>query len=664
MRLSTATFLGFLGAFTFLILLQWTESFFSTVHIQANVIVEPLPSASSSPSVTPSSSSSSTRTSSTTSTPTSQPARTRVFRRVAATGTSSLPESFSVAADISEQTSMIVPGTRHRCIGHWSPLFRQGNRTCEFEGLYLDVANSEVWKKYTWAYLSYSSGAPLSVPRNDSVALQKWALSLKIETHVGLAASNREADQWHLEVVVYEELSFEEVSRLKSLPPALFAGATPFQRSFFAQRMVPSNIGHQLLEEYVPMYGALTDLGYEGRVGEFGLLEIDPPEYPGQGFFEATVKYYDGITPRFKPILAGQWLPSQSAAGIPLVAFPVLAAGLMGRSPGGYNADMAQPDHEKNIMWRFRNHYIAGLGLSREDVHDWTAIMPRPAPEKTPFSFMILNKAHKRRIVNVEEIRISIAARYPEARVWIQRWEDLGFDHLQEARLLMNTSIMLSMSGTGINSCFMLPRGSVVINIGAPIKNRLGHIGGQFMYGNSHLKFLHYQTMAPEDADGPGQDANVRLPLDKIMPLVDEAIRVWRNGFNLPVPWPENLSPQGKLVSCLLHRYPEAQWWASFWQGTRTDAANDINENPRAWFQAAADNLNLHSEGHIGVRGYAKAPGYTMPVDFDFTSAHCASWAGAWTIEIFPPDLVRNVSKTMPMWINERRRVVGESGTI
>lgn len=650
MRLSTVTFLAVLGACGFLILLQRIESLFLSSNIQTNVVVEPQRSSTPSPSSTPSHSASSTRSGTITSSPTIQPARTRVFRRVATTGLSSLPESFSVPLGTSKHTAIEVPRTSHRCIGNWSPLFRQGNRTCEFEGLYLDVAHSEVWKKYTWAYLAHAFNAPTGVAQNNISALNAWALSLKTETQVGVAASNREADQWYLEVVVYVE---ETVSNLTSLPPSLVAGSSPLQKTFFAQRIVPGNIGHQLLEEYVPMYDALTDLGYEGRVGEFGLLEIDHQDYPGNGFFDASVKCYDGITPRFKPILAGQWLPSKY--GISLVAFPVLAAGLMGRSPGGYNADMAQPGHENNVMWRFRNHYVAGLGLSKEDVRDWTAIVTRPAPETTPFNFMILNKAHKRRFINAEEVKNAIAARYPEARVWIQRWEDLGFDHVREARILVNTSIMLSMSGTGINTCYMLPRGSVVINTGAPIKNRLGHVGGQFMYGNSHLKFLHYQSMAPVDADGPGQDANVHLPLSKIMPLVDEAVRLWRNGFSIPVPWPENLSPQGKLVSCLLHRYPEAQWWASFWQGTHGDAANDINENPHAWFQAAADNLNSHNEGHIGVRGYMKAHGFSMPADFDAVAAHCASWAGAWTSEIFPPDIVRNVSMTIPAWMYERK---------
>lgn len=124
MRLSTVTFLAVLGACGFLILLQRIESLFLSSNIQTNVVVEPQRSSTPSPSSTPSHSASSTRSGTITSSPTIQPARTRVFRRVATTGLSSLPESFSVPLGTSKHTAIEVPRTSHRCIGNWSPLFR------------------------------------------------------------------------------------------------------------------------------------------------------------------------------------------------------------------------------------------------------------------------------------------------------------------------------------------------------------------------------------------------------------------------------------------------------------------------------------------------------------------------------------------------------------
>ncbi len=601
--------------------------------------------------------SSSASASSSSSTPSPSPsARPRIFRLLASTGDTSLPASFFVAP------GEPPPRTTHACVGAWNPLYRQGNRSCEFQGLFLDAARSVPWTRLSWAYLAHASGAREAPPRGNASAALAWAAALRAAAHVSLSASNREADQWFLEVAVYEEM--EEEGRWGEAgatpppplppPPPLAAASAPFNRTFLLQRSVPANIGHQLWEEYVPWFAALEDLGHSGEQGEYGFLEVEPPEYPGQGFHPATEKCYDALTPRHKPQIAGLWLPTVQAPGaLPLVAFPTLAVGLMGRSPGSYPADYAPPAHERGVTWRFRNHYVKSLGLEAEDARDWGARAPLNR-SAAPFSFMLLQKPQKRRYQNAEEVRDAIAARWPEARVWVQTWESLNFNHVEEVRLLINTSIFLSMSGTGANTAFLLPRGSVHINTGAPMNFLPGHVGDQFISGNAHVRVLHYQGLAPEDADGPGQDAAVRLPLEKIMPVVEEAVRLWRGGFPTPVPWPENLSPQGKLVACLLHRYPQAQWWASFWQGTRTDAATEINVEPHSWFQRAADNLNADPTALLAKVNIPTAIGYTVPPEFDAVAAHCAKWARTHTVERLDKALVGAANATTPPWLAAR----------
>jgi len=480
-----------------------------------------------------------------------------------------------------------------------------------------------------------------------------WAKALRAEVHVGLAASNREADQWFIEVVVYEEGDVNGIIDGDNCG-ALIAAPAPFKRTFLLQRCVPSNMGHQLWEEYYPWFSALEDLGHSGEQGEYGFLEKDPKEFPGQGFHPATEKCYDALTPLHKPLLVGHWLPSAQAPGAPsLMHFPVLAAGLMGRSPGGYPADFTPPGHERGTVWRFRNHYIANLGLAGEDVGDWGAVS-YPNRSAAPFSLMLLQKPNKRRFQNIEEVRDAAAARWPEARVWVQTWESLNMNHREEVRLLINTSIFLSMSGTGANTAFLLPRGSVHINTGAPLNYLPGHVGENFISGNSHVRLLHYQGMSPEDADGPSQEASVRLPLEKIMPVLENAVRLWREGFTNPVPWPENLSPQGKLVTCLLHRYPYAQWWASHWQGTLTDAAKEINFNPREWFRNAANNLNAQPTVLLAKENIPTAQGYELPSDIDSVIAHCAKWAGAHTMDRLDRATVDAAPNTMPQWVAAR----------
>jgi len=270
---------------------------------------------------------------------------------------------------------------------------------------------------------------------------------------------------------------------------------------------------------------------------------------------------------------------------------------------------------------------------------------------------MILQKLGKRMFGNVEEVRGAISLRYPEATVLVVSWETQQGGLRAEASLLCsgNISILLSMSGTGINTAMFLPRGSVVINTGAPINYLPGHVGDNFIHALDHVKVLHYQDMRPEDADGPGQDATVRLPPATILPWVDRAVSLFRSGFSTPVRYPDNHSPQGKLTSCILHRFPEASWWASLWQGTKGDASNALNANPAEWFAAAANNVNSPSGHGILAKDYPRN-GYSVgEEEFSAVAAACATWAGAAAaLARLPPASLANATQEAPPWISKR----------
>ena len=61
----------------------------------------------------------------------------------------------------------------------------------------------------------------------------------------------------------------------------------------------------------------------------------------------------------------GEWATGVGSSA--LTRFPVLGAGMMGRSAGGYPADYSTPGHELGLVWRFRSAYLANLGLSALD---------------------------------------------------------------------------------------------------------------------------------------------------------------------------------------------------------------------------------------------------------------------------------------------------------
>jgi hypothetical protein len=398
------------------------------------------------------------------------------------------------------------------------------------------------------------------------------------------------------------------------------------------QRAVPFNLGHALWEEHVPFFSALGDVGFEGRQRDFSPLLMDPARAPHQPlFFPSTAAVYGAVVPRGEPRMMGAW--AEAAGARALVRFPVLAAGLMGRTAGGYPADYSTPGHELGLVWRFRAAYVKNLGLAHLDVDRAAA----PLAAGAPFNVMIIQKIGKREFRNAPEVRDAIAARFPGARVFIQQWEQLAGGHEAEVRTQLNNSLVITMSGTGANTAFLLPRGAVLINTGAVSPTgRTGHVGDCFLHAIEHVRILHYTGHDPADTEGRGQDAVFSLPLPKIMPLVDAAVAWLRSGAGAaPVRWPDNHSPQGKFTACLLHRYPRAQWWASYFQGSVSygDASMHINADPRAWYVRAARNTRpAESTRDFDILAHddlPAAPDTALPPDFDATLAACAAWSGA-----------------------------------
>ena len=544
-----------------------------------------------------------------------------LYAQRGATGNSMMPANLSVSARDAASGDVF---SRHECVGEWNAMTRQGNRTCVFFNLYSDGAASEPWVRAVWDYVTVLPSAYAGEPAAYAVALAREFADVR------LAASNREAAQWFITVLVYERLSVnpENGSATVFPQPATFGTTAPAPRSFLMQRAVPSNIGHSLWEEHVPFFSALGDAGFEGAQRDFSPLLLDPVAFPHQPlFFPASSFLYEAVVPRGKPRHMSEWA---EAVGAQLVRFPVLAAGLMGRTAGGYPADYSTPGHELGLVWRFRKAYLRNLGLQADDNITRAA---RPLQGGEPFNVIIVQKLHKRAFRNPDEVRDAIARSYPAANVRVMSWETLGGGHVAEVRALLNASLVITMSGTGANTAFLLPRGAVLINTGAlsPL-GRTGHVGDCFLHAIEHVRLLHYTGHAAEDASGSGQDAALTLPLPKIMPLVDSAVAWLKSGAGIaPVRWPDNHSPQGKFTACLLHRYPLAQWWASYFQGIHGDASTHINADPREWYKRAASNTRAATRTVLmaPLSELPVAPDAALPPDFDEVLVACASWSGA-----------------------------------
>lgn len=586
------------------------------------------------------------------------------------TGSHSFPPTFSLYTGVPRATL----ATSHRCVGEWRPWpVRQGNRTCLFTNLYFDGVHDTPGKEVTWTYLVFAEDVEeLKGGVGGEEAMMAYAQGIKSTTKVRLPPHNRDPAAWHLEVVVFVRVEggpptlvgshseyLEKVNGSDfSSNPAL--RTSPYPQAFLQQRAVPHNIGHTFWDDHMTWFGAMHDLGFGGQENEWQLLYTDHPLYPGQGFYGGSGG--GGVTMKGVSKLHPVMIEGQAGGdwNDKLVRFPALAAGVCCRSSGGMPVDYGVGGRENRVVWRFRNHYLENMGLKGEDVNDWSA-GPFPRPANATFKVMLIQKTNKRRVNNLDAIRSTIQARFPTAEVWIQEWESIG-GHEAEVRTQLKNAIVITMDGTGSNTAFMLPPGSVQIQLGAFSAGRTGHIGDYIHSVTDHIKVLWYQGIQPGDDGGsPGrnQDKNIVVHEESLMPLVEEAVRLWQQGFPLPVAYPENVSPQGKFNSCLMRAYPALGWRASSWQGGMgCDAFNAAHENPLLFYLTGIrTDAHCCTDCHYGFfglpRGYDatlfELPGFNLsqcqdelrvPSNWWEVVSSCAQSSGA-----------KGVSETMtPTW--------------
>jgi hypothetical protein len=71
-----------------------------------------------------------------------------------------------------------------------------------------------------------------------------------------------------------------------------------------------------------------------------------------------------------------------------------------------------------------------------------------------------------------------------------------------------------------------------------------------------HVRVLYYGVREAGEHDGnPAHDSEV--PPRKLAPLVDEALKLLKEGFEIPVPPTINIVPSAKLLSHLLTTFPD-----------------------------------------------------------------------------------------------------------
>jgi hypothetical protein len=125
-----------------------------------------------------------------------------------------------------------------------------------------------------------------------------------------------------------------------------------------------------------------------------------------------------------------------------------------------------------------------------------------------------------------------------------------------EAKLLGNTHILVSMDGTASLKTLFLPPGAVFIELGVSMP-----WGSQmlcdFLHGAyDHIRVLHYEKLEPGEHKYNPYSA-VTIPLRKISFYLDQALGLIETGFPIPVKLGSNLDGNGNLLRHLFGRFPE-----------------------------------------------------------------------------------------------------------
>lgn len=182
-----------------------------------------------------------------------------------------------------------------------------------------------------------------------------------------------------------------------------------------------------------------------------------------------------------------------------------------------------------------------------------------------------------------------------------------------------------------------------------------------FGHAIEHVRMLYYTGHTKEEADGCGckQDDFFTLTVSKMLPLVDQAVEWVKSGKgSAPIHWPDNFSPQGKFTSCLLLKYPRAQWWASYQQGTGGDASMGINADPHNYWLLMARSAVPGAPSKLQIitpkeeMPLVPSEDLGLPIDFESTLTACAQWSKADVLERIGP-VKPDLDASTPKWITE-----------
>ena len=431
-----------------------------------------------------------------------------------------------------------------------------------------------------------------------SNALRKVIWSLEMQLRVSLSSRNSyEGNVWPVSIAVYSaapirssgvlrtnisrelntlRMNIKERERNANFQSALVVqdcpqimhrdvsdppGVTKFyQNPFFLLPLTNlGNIGHALWDDVLSFFSISDDLGLTPRLHEFNLLLI---RYPSSWFdTESILNSILELCRLSSPGRCPQEITNVDTileGGIAL--FAEVAGGLTHASPHNLRPDMKGYGWQKRSLWKMRRIILDATGAT----NDHSVLIRRSHENNSSVDidapiYKLLFVRSKRSLRNEAEILSYLRREFRDIIVDDISWERLGGGaegFRAEILRLSKTHILLSGDGTVSTTVPFLPAGSVHIQLGS---NRPW--GTQFkidmlLSNLDHVRVLYYGGRITGEHDGdPLHDFEV--PPQKLAPLIKEALKLLKDGFEIPVPPSINMVPSAKLLSNLISEFPD-----------------------------------------------------------------------------------------------------------
>lgn len=305
----------------------------------------------------------------------------------------------------------------------------------------------------------------------------------------------------------------------------------------------PSSFGHMVFDNLHPIYQARLSLGYENNDIKLVLMS-DCNQFQNTNACEALETLYS------ETLTTGKHLHFQNLVGNSDIIFDRVLIGGGGFSGSNYHA-MCNPDIKYDDVG-FKG--ARGFGLSwrlfREHIYKLHNLEPNFRPDR--HQILIIDKSgttngvkeiEERRILNLDYLKLRLLQKYSGTVV---RTVDMSRFTLHEnLQIIQNTTIFISQWGSVSHRVPLLSFNSAAIILGSPYRKCDSHITNVEVTNNfMHYGYVHIFAYTPrleevanklqrekwylESCSSKGkflQNANLNLNVDRIVKLIDEAMR-------------------------------------------------------------------------------------------------------------------------------------------